>query len=68
MPVNSDKLQSAEVTHMRKAVRISPGHENYLIYKFLIQFLSFGIGFILFLTVGVIEYAKFNEKIFLVYA
>ncbi len=32
---------------MRKAVRISLGHENYLIYKFLIQFLSFGIGFIL---------------------
>ena len=53
---------------MRKAVRISLGHENYLIYKFLIQFLSFGIGFILFLTVGVIEYVKFNEKIFLVYA
>jgi len=52
----------------RKLVCISLRHENYLIYKFLIQFLSFDISFILFLTIDIIEHTKFNEKDFLVYA
>ena len=53
---------------MRKPVCISLRHENCLIYKLLIQFFSFDISFILFLTVDIIEHTKFNEKDFLVYA